>query len=310
MTSLEETIINVVKNIRNSIVGVIVEKMFIDEYLLEPIPAKGFGTGFVIDDFGHIVTASHVIQQAQVVHIVSPEGDILEAQVLGIDPEVDVAVLKVRPTPDMKPIRLGDSDRLSIGQIVLAIGYPLGLMDQPTVTMGVISALGRTIRTPIGILEGLIQTDAAINPGNSGGPLVNLQGEVIGINTAIVAGAQGIGFAIPINLARLSIEEIIKRGRVIKPKIGIYGVDINRLIARSYGLPVSRGVLVIYVVPNSPADLVGIKPRDVITHIDDIELQSVTQLKSYLFKKYVEGVNKFTLTIVRGKTRYKIRIEV
>lgn len=306
---IESKVVNMVESIRPSVVSIITTRLMVDEWL-NATPIRGLGTGFFIDEM-HIVTANHVVQGASELIIVTPDGEEYEGELLGADPEFDTALVRVRGgVGSAKPVKLGDSDNLKVGQLVIAVGYPLGLLGEPTVTLGVISAIGRSIRTPVGVLEGLIQTDAAINPGNSGGPLLNLDGEVIGINTAIIAGAQGIGFAIPINLAKLSIEEILKFGRVIRPRLGIYGVDVNKPMAKYFRLSVDKGVLVAGVVPGSPADDAGIRQGDVITAIDDEELNSTAQLKVHLAKRFIEGNRVFSLTLVRGRTRYRIRVEL
>jgi len=306
LPNIRDLIPGVVNKVSPSIVAIMTAGAVIDEWL-NVVPIRGFGTGFAVDRH-YVATASHVVSQPGEVSIVTSDGDLLEAEVVGADPEVDTAVLRV--DGDLTPIKLGDSDKLMVGEPVIAIGYPLGLMNQPTATFGIVSALGRTIRVGEVMLEGLIQTDAAINPGNSGGPLVNLDGEVVGINTAIVAGAQNIGFAVPMNLARLSINDLISKGYVRKPRIGIYGVDVNRVLARQYKLPVDRGVLVVHVQPYSPAEEAGLRRGDVITNIDDVELTSIVKLKTYLYSRYAEGKREFKLRLIRGRRTITVNVTV
>ncbi len=306
LPNMRDLIPSVVNKVSPSIVAIMTAGAVIDEWL-NVVPIRGFGTGFAVDRH-YVATASHVVSQPGEVSIVTSDGDLLEAEVVGTDPEVDTAVLRV--DGDLTPIKLGDSDKLMVGEPVIAIGYPLGLMNQPTATFGIVSALGRTIRVGEVMLEGLIQTDAAINPGNSGGPLVNLDGEVVGINTAIVAGAQNIGFAVPMNLARLSINDLISKGYVRKPRIGIYGVDVNRVLARQYKLPVDKGVLVVHVQPYSPAEEAGLRRGDVITNIDDVELTSIVKLKTYLYSRYAEGKREFKLGLIRGRRTITVDVTV
>ncbi|ADN51653.1 S1C family serine protease [Vulcanisaeta distributa] len=305
---VESRIIDIVNEMKSSVVSIITTRLMVDEWL-NATPVRGLGTGFFIDN-KHVVTANHVVQDATELVVVTPDGDEYEGELLGRDPEFDAALIRVEGARSVKSVKLGDSDKLKVGQMVIAIGYPLGLLGEPTVTLGVISAIGRSIRTPMGVLEGLIQTDAAINPGNSGGPLLNLDGEVVGMNTAIIAGAQGIGFAVPINLVKLTIDEILKFGRVVRPRLGIYGVDLSKPMARYFRLPVDRGVLVVGVLPGSPADDAGLRQGDVITAIDDEELSSIVQLKVHLARRFIEGNRVFDLTVVRGRTRYRIKVSI
>ncbi len=305
-SSIKELIPSIVNKVSSSIVAIVTAGAVVDEWL-NVIPIRGFGTGFAVDKH-YVATAAHVVSQLGEVTVITSDGDLFETEVIGTDPEVDTAVLRV--DGELNPVKLGDSDKLMVGEPVIAVGYPLGLMNQPTATFGIVSALGRTIRTGEIMLEGLIQTDAAINPGNSGGPLVNLDGEVVGINTAIIAGAQNIGFAIPINLAKLSISELISKGVVEKPRIGIYGVDINKVLARQYRLPVDKGVLVVSVQPYSPADEAGLRRGDVITSIDDVELSSIIRLKTYLYTKYIEGKREFRLRVIRGRKSMTVDVSL
>ena len=270
----EDMIVKAVEKIGPSVVTIatvqIVRNMF-----LQPVPVKGIGSGFVIRSDGYILTVNHVIRRARKMEVVLSSGEALSGRIVGADPATDIAVVKVE-AENLPVAKLSDSSKLKVGQIVVALGNPFGLTGGPTVTMGVISALNRSIRSKALVLEDLIQTDAAINPGNSGGPLVNIYGEVIGVNTAIIPYAQGIGFAIPINLARKVSEELITYGRVIRPWISVVGVTINEKIAAYYNLPVDKEALIIEVAPRSPAYKAGIRLGDIITGIG--ETLSIVQM--------------------------------
>ena len=225
-----------------------------------PVPIESTGTGIIIRQDGYILTNEHVVSNASRIVVVLQSGEEYEAELVGTDPMTDIAVVKI-PASGLKPARLGDSSKLKPGQLAIAIGNPFRFDN--TVTVGVISALNRTIEASRGYkIRGIIQTDAAINPGNSGGPLINSRGEVVGVNTAIFTtseGFQGIGFAIPINTAREVAESIIEKGKVIRPWMGITGVDLTPQLAKELNLSIRHGAIVISVTPGSPAEKAGLR---------------------------------------------------
>jgi serine protease Do len=220
----------------------------------------GSGSGVIVRPDGHIVTNAHVVGNARTVEVSTADGRTFQGTVLGTDSDIDIAVVKINGT-NLPVAPIGDSDRLEPGQIAVAIGNPLGL--DRTVTRGVVSAVNRDPRG-IGIAGGLIQTDAAINPGNSGGPLLDSSGRVIGINTAVLAGTTGLGFAVPINLAVDVLNQIVTTGRVRRAFIGISSREITPEVARYFNLPVEEGVVVVTVAPNSPAARAGIRQGDFV----------------------------------------------
>ena len=283
MFELEEKITKVVEDVSQSVVGISTVKVM--DFFLIPVPLQGFGSGFVVREDGYIATSNHVVAKVNKVRVVLRDGRLVDATIVGRDPSRDFALLKISGKIELKPLKLGDSDKLKVGQIVLAIGNPLGLEGPPTVTMGVISALNRTIKSPSVVLESLIQTDAAINPGNSGGPLVNLNGEVIGINTAIIPFAQGIGFAIPINSAKDSLNQLLRYGKVRKAFLGVSCVNVTSSLARYYGLPINRGALVVHVHPRSPAEESGIINGDIILSVDGEPVFTVKDLQKLVSRK-------------------------
>ncbi len=270
------------------------------------------GSGVIISEKGYILTNNHVVEGTDHLRVIFADGSEQEAQLVGADPFADLAVLQVSgPVPAVAT--LGNSDLLKPGETVIAIGSPLGAFRN-TVTVGVVSATGRSLDTGKGYkMEGLIQTDAAINHGNSGGPLVNLAGEVVGINTLIVRGsglsgdvAEGLGFAIPSNTARAVAEQIIAQGYVAYPYLGISWQSITPTIARRYGLPAEWGVYVVQVEPNSPADRAGLKHGDIIVQIGDTPLDKEHNFINVLFDhKPNETV---TLKVYRGKRQVDISV--
>lgn len=254
---------------------------------------RGTGSGFIINPEGYILTNEHVIRYADKITVTLKNGDTLEAKVMGSNPEIDLAMVKIDAKKPLPYAELGDSDALQIGEWVVAIGNPFGF--QETVTAGIISALNRSLKDPKE--QGyLIQTDAAINPGNSGGPLVNLEGKVIGINEAIISNAQGMGFAIPINLAKKHLEELTTPAPP-SPWLGIWMLPVNEELASYLNLPFKSGVYVDSVVQDSPAAKAGLKPRDIIREINHEQVASPDELAAKI--KKLKAGDKITLLVWR-----------
>ncbi len=221
---------------------------------------KGLGSGFIINREGYIVTNNHVVQKAKDITVILYNKEQYPAKIIGTDPKIDIALIKIDPKKDLAVAPLGDSDKLRDGESVIAIGNPFGLAE--TVTSGIVSAKGRTIGA--GPYDDFIQTDASINPGNSGGPLINFHGEVVGINTAIAATGQGIGFAVPMNMAKEILVQLKEKGKVTRGWMGVSIQEITPELAKSFGLKEEKGALVSDVVPGGPAEKAGIKRGDVI----------------------------------------------
>jgi len=276
----------------------------IQETMFDAVPVRGMGSGIIFDSNGGILTNHHIVEDAERVEVLTPDGKKLQGEVLGSDAMSDVAVVRV-DAEGLPAVKLGDSDKLVVGQIAVAIGNPYGfILPGPTATVGVISGLKRHIHVEGHMYEDLIQTDASINPGNSGGPLVDSSGMVIGVNTANIPFAQGIGFAIPINAARKIAKEIIEHGRVIRPYVGISGLTLTREIADSYNIPYERGVLVVKVVGRSPAHAAGISAGDVILEADKQPLKNWEDLQHVLQTKKVGD----DLEVLIGRDREQGRI--
>lgn len=264
-----------------------------------PTPQRGLGTGVIVDDQGHILTNNHVIGDADEVTVRLSTEKTVKAKVVGVDPRTDLAVIKIKVKEGLpKSAKLGDSDKLKIGEWVVAAGASFGLDN--TITAGIVSAKGRAISGGAQY-EDFIQTDAAINPGNSGGPLVNLRGEVVGINTAIVSksgGYMGIGFAIPINMGRQVMESLITKGKVTRGWLGVGIQNLSEDLADSFGYTSTEGALVGHVDPKGPAKKAGLKQGDIIVQAGKERIKNVNQLRNYI-ASLKPGVD-LDVTVIRG----------
>jgi S1-C subfamily serine protease len=268
---------------------------------------NGSGSGFVFTPDGFILTNSHVVHGASAIHVVLPDGERHGADKVGDDPDTDLAVVRIS-APNLIPVVLGDSQELRVGQLVIAIGNPYGF--QATVTSGVVSALGRSLRSQSGrLIDNVIQTDAALNPGNSGGPLVTAAGEVIGVNTAVILPAQGLCFATAINTAKFVAGRLIKDGRIHRGYIGVAGqnVPLHRVLIRGHHLTVNSGILVVGVESNSPAHRAGIQEGDTIVGLNDHPVADIDSLHR-LLADYQSG-ERMSLTVVRGTEKLPLNVE-
>ena len=246
------------------------------------IPQTGVGSGLILDKDGRILTNNHVVMGADSLTVTLNDGRSYPADVIGGDVKTDIAVIKIKAAK-IQPAEIGNSSNLKVGEGVIAVGHALGLKGGPTVSQGVISALGRTIEVGRGVsMSELIQTDASINPGNSGGPLVNSQAEVVGINTAVINGSNGIGFAININDAKIIANHLIENGFVKRGYMGISPFELTDYIREELLVPVDMGVVIARVLEGYPAEKAGLKTEDVIVKLNDVEIQSVGALEKFL----------------------------
>ncbi len=325
-------VVSVVEKVEPSVVQIITSQTvrnripealndpFFREFFGDRLPAQprertvsGIGSGFVINANGQILTNAHVVANADVVQVSFPDGRNYEGKVLGADPVTDIAVVQI-PANNLPTVELGNSDQVRPGQWAIAIGNPLGL--QETVTLGVISATDRS-SSDVGVSDkriGFLQTDAAINPGNSGGPLLNARGQVIGVNTAIIGGAQGLGFAIPIDAARRIAEQLITTGKVEHPYIGVQLValtpEIRQELANNPELnlqvPATDGILIVRVTPDSPAAQAGVRAGDVIQQINGEAVSTADAVQRLVEQN---GLQKaLALTIQRGDRTLQLSV--
>lgn len=326
LSSDEEVNVRVYDNVSPSVVNITKTVM---EYgwFFAPVVREGTGSGCILDTRGNILTNYHVVEAANSLEVALPDRSKYRAKIIGVDEQNDLAVIQIIDSPKdkLRPIVLGDSNNLKVGQKVLAIGNPLGL--QNTLTVGIISSIGRKIRTESGdLVDNVIQTDAAINPGNSGGPLLDTAGEMIGINTSIFTiggGSIGIGFAIPANTIRRVAAELIKNGRVLRPWFGVEGYSIDPDLSSWLNLPVESGILVARVQRNSSADRAGIRGAnkilrlyneniliggDIISEIDGKPVSSLDELRLALESK--RAGDTIQVTIYRGNSRTTISVDL
>ena len=268
-------------------------------------PGPGLGSGVIIDKSGLILTNNHVIKDADEITVRFANKQEAKGKIVGTDGNTDLAVIRVTAKDDLPVAILGNSDSLRVGDWAIAIGNPFGL--DHTLTVGVISATGRS-EVGIAAYENFIQTDASINPGNSGGPLLNIRGEVIGINTAIVAMGQGIGFAIPVNMARKVIDDLVKKGKVTRGWLGIGIQPLTPELAKSFGLQVGEGVLINQVMPGSPAESAGLKTGDLIQGVDGKTIKDPRQLQRVIGETDIGKTVE--VSILRGKEQRTVKVQI
>lgn len=283
------------------------EEFFGDFFQKPPAQQRehSLGSGFILSEDGYILTNEHVVSGAEQIKVRLTDQRVFPGKVIGVDPKTDVAVIKIEADEALPVVVLGDSDRLKVGQWALAIGNPFGL--DSTLTVGVISATGRT---DVGIedYENFVQTDASINPGNSGGPLLNIYGEVVGVNTAIVASGQGIGFAIPINLARLIADQLIGSGEVTRGWLGVSIQPLDAALAESLGLDRVTGALVTRVLADTPAEKAGIRRGDVLLSFDGKPVRSVKELQLLVASSPLD--QELPVEVLREGTRLALQVTI
>jgi len=306
LTELESQITGAVERLSESVVGIDSTRLATD-YRFGVVPVEGQGSGVIIDARGMIVTNNHVIDESTRVQVNLKDGRTFVGEVVGTDPATDVALVKINGE-NLPFATLGDSEKLKVGQIVLAIGNALGLPGAPTVSMGLIGALGRPLPGTDFVVEGLIQTDAAINPGNSGGPLADLDGKVIGMNTAMIPFAQGMGFAIPSETIKRIMDQISHHGRVVRPWLGISGMDVNKFVARRYNLPVEQGVLLAEVLNEGPARDAGLRVGDIVAKIGDSKVEGMKDLVGAL--SHLTIGDEVSVQFVRNGTSYETKLRL
>ena len=268
--------------------------------------SRSLGSGFIISKEGDVLTNAHVVRRAADIRARLADGRVFDASVIGTIKATDLALLRLQGASGLEPAKLGDSDKLRVGDWVVAVGNPFGLSH--TVTQGIVSAKERTVRLRGGALDDFIQTDAAINPGNSGGPLFNLRGEVIGINTAIKRRAQGIGFAIPVNLARLLLTRLRSGGRIARGWLGVGLAPIGPTLAFQLGMGRPKGVLIVHVYPGSPAERVGLDAGDVLLTLNGKRIKRVNRFARRV--AIMSPGSRIKLLVLRRGKKIRVQLKV
>jgi len=307
LSALENQVTEAVERLSESVVSIDSVRVTRD-FRYGLVPIEGKGSGLIIDRKGYVITNNHVIDEATRVQIHLKDGRTLLGEVVGSDASTDIAVIKV-DADNLPAASLGDSEKLKVGQIALAIGNTLGLQGGPTVSMGVVSALGRPLPGTDFIFEGLIQTDTAINPGNSGGPLADIGGNVIGMNTAMIPFAQGVGFAIPVNTMKWVVQQILEKGRVVRPWLGISGANMSQAIARRYDLPADSGVLVVEVDSRGPAYEAGMRVGDVIIQVGSHPVKEMKDILMSLSKLAIKEEVEVGFVRLNAKRKALLRLK-
>ena len=284
-------------------------RKFFDRFFNEQFPGrefrkKGLGSGFILSTDGYILTNNHVVRKAEEIEVILQSGDRYSAGIVGKDPKTDLALLKIEAEKPLPAVRMGDSSTLEIGDRVLAIGNPFGLGH--TVTAGIVSAKGRALG--IGQYDNFIQTDAAINPGNSGGPLFNFEGEVVGVNTAVIARGQGLGFAIPINMASMVVEQLKTHGRVVRAWLGVMIQDVTPEISEALGIDRREGGLISEVKEGSPAATAGVRRGDVVVSVNGEKIADAAALARKLALLEPGVPTEFVVLRDGGEKTYSIRL--
>jgi len=291
----EDKTIRAVEKVSPSVVNIVTNHIMGDNHF-NTYEFQGAGSGVIMNPEGYILTNNHVVERTKKVDVYLCNGEKYEGHVIGTDPSTDIAVIKINGD-NFYSGEFGNSDTIRPGQMAIAIGNSLGLSGGPSVTIGVISAIRRNIPSQRGVLENMIQTDAAINPGNSGGPLVDSDGAIIGINNAIIPFAQGIGFAIPINIAKDVANELIANGHVTRPWLGILGIDITPTITSHYQLATDQGALIVQINEASPADKAGLEAGDIIIEIEGKRIKGMEDVRHAIWKR--KAGERITLKIIR-----------